>query len=372
MGNRVQMTPQIAAKLQSAVGADANVADYAVFEAIALNTLPLNQRGSIFNGGRVGVSTLAAMLQQIQAGDRNVPIHLMHDTGALPVGRVFAGELNTDANGVTSLKAMFFISSTEPDLIQKLDEGTVPEVSSGFAAAGLLCSACQFDYMGADATPDMVWSQTCANGHTIGQEGAHLVTDGLTSFYELSLVGQGAAQGAKIVKQDQVGYRMAASADGAKRLVLTLSATPLPKPEITKMDLTQLTAQLAALSEEKGALVAKLTTAEAQVTALTAELSTVSTELAARVDPAPIQAELDAANAFLTDVFKNGSIALGNLNPTVPATSAALIEGIKALQPNLAATFVAGGKSVPADAPENKRTVAPASAFSAHPYTGKR
>lgn len=196
--------------LRAAVGPDADLNNFAVFETLALNTLPLDKRGSIWHGGIFEGRVLQDMAIHLQA-EKFVPLHTMHQSSEeLPVGRVFHGETRDRAgdNRIhTELYTLFYVDKqTEEgqDLIAKLDSGVINEVSVGVRANEVRCSECGFDYYGEDATFWNFIDGTCDNDHTIGVDGVHVqLAGGLDRFLELSLVSRGAANHTRILNRQQ-------------------------------------------------------------------------------------------------------------------------------------------------------------------------
>lgn len=209
MAKQVTKTPQMRAQMQKILGDGVDVEAQPVFEALAANTLPINKRGSIYNKSQM----TAAMLNDIanHVNTKGLPLHDEHRQGApgaAPRGKVFSASVMPDpVTGDPVLHSLFSVSPTEADVVSKLDQGILDEVSLGVLASHALCSECGFDFMG-DGADVMNWiNRTCANDHVIG-DGAHLNLTGLDSAYEMSTVSRGAVQGAKVVSGP--GARMAA------------------------------------------------------------------------------------------------------------------------------------------------------------------
>lgn len=197
MPKQIEKTQRIRDMIAKAVGDDVVVDDLAVFETIALNTLPVNKKGSLFDQAVHEESVLLQMARTLQAGD-SVPLHTLHNQGGeLPVGRVFYGEARRDERGVLQLHSLFYVHKQHADLVAGIDSGAIDEVSVGTRYHTLACSECGFNYMGADF--ENLWTQTCDNGHTIGENGVHLKVSNLDRWMELSLVSRGAANNAKIL-----------------------------------------------------------------------------------------------------------------------------------------------------------------------------
>lgn len=348
-------TASMLAALTKAFGGPVDTSKIAIFECIALTPQPISKAGTIFDRAVPQMGMLSDMVSQVQTGGF-VKLHKMHDQGGglftepgMPIGNVFEAGIVDGA-----LRSLFYIgrdTAEGQDLIAKLNNGTIDEVSVGAKSKHMRCSECGWDYLGADATMMNIFDRTCANGHIIGENGVHLKLDGLDRWYELSLVSIGAARGAKIVGRTRASLgkedfqRLAASgfdpemtsvfmftsqkketgimADnpnnsgatdmaGTLNLIATLSAK-----EATA------TAQLAASAANIADLTAKLTAAEAKVAELTAQL-TAASEAAKVVD------EHKLLLAFVAEQTKAALVASGATNPTVPDNAKDLIASIEA------------------------------------------
>jgi hypothetical protein len=253
---RLKPTDKIKEKLAAALGSDDfAIENFAVFETIAINDLPVSKIGSIYDGSRMTEATLQAMVDYINK-ETFLPLHTLHQQSReLPVGRVFHAELHKTSNqngrSVNEVRALFYIPVTNDagkQLADSIDTGIVNEVSVGSRPQKLMCSGhdCNFDYMAPNTF--MNWlDQTCPNDHTIGQNGIHVIFDGLRKFYELSLVSQGAADHARIVAPDQ---SIAAANDDLPSYQV-LYATKGKEDKIMKLTAAQV-AELRASLEKDG------------------------------------------------------------------------------------------------------------------------
>ncbi len=210
--------------------------------------------------------------------------------------------------------------NTEVDLINKLEGGAIEEVSVGTQYKHLNCSACGWDYLGADATDENIWTMTCANDHRLGEDGNHLKLNGLDRWREQSLVSLGAAQGAKIVSRTQAllgadAYNaLKASGRDPARTILFASATPIPeqdKMELEKLvtELTDAKAKVIVQAAEITALklaADKVPALETKVTELTAEVATLKAS-----DGVKAQEELKASMGFVRAEESRLAVALG-------------------------------------------------------------
>lgn len=238
---QMDVTAEMLTQIQFVADTDLTADDIVVFEASAVNTLPLNKRGSIFEDGRITRSTLTQMAESVNSKNESVPLHTLHMQGdELPVGKVFYAYVQDMPDGNSELRAQFYLARSEADLIEKVNLGILDEVSIGMKSKQLLCSKCGWDYFGEDVDFLHLWDRTCSNDHTIGVDGTHAVLSGLDSWMELSLVSRGAASKAKIhgrakkVMPQEQQDRIAAS--GHSPDVVSLFASPtLPQKEEPNM-----------------------------------------------------------------------------------------------------------------------------------------
>lgn len=363
MAKQVTKTPEIIAQLQSVAGASVDAASLPVFEAILANTLPIRKRGSMYNGARISQGMMQLMTDY--ATKNGVPLQILHNDGVLPIGKVFQGKVVMDASGQPEARVLFYVDPTDPKLVAQVDNGTVDEVSLGALPEHALCSECGYDFLGADVPNDVYFSRTDPEGHTLGENGVHLTLTGLARFYETSLVGNGAVQGAKIVdrtkavmaslKSDPLAL---AAAEKSSAHILFASATPSPK-ETTNMDFTAVATQVATLAASEATLkasVAALTTSEttlkAQVVELTTKLAASATQVATLTtqltpETAAKFTALAAANEatlkFVREQAQKILVATGSKDKADTLTLEQAIEAINAGQVKLASLIPLGG-----------------------------
>lgn len=309
MGKKLDVTPKIAAALSKATDGAVDPSSVAIFETISLNTLPINKKG-LFNKAVVTEHTLNQMAAYVNEGN-NVPLHTMHQQGSeLPVGKTFSAEMFKDANGTPQLRTLFYLPNSQTDLINGLEADTINEVSVGLQTTHINCSSCGWDYRGADATWMNLYDGTCANDHVIGQDGVHVILNGLDRFLEQSLVSLGAANGAKI--QSRTKALMGAES------YAKLAASGIT-PEITVLNAVHSTKEKAP-NMEMSALIASLTDAKASTQVLTTQLAASTASLTeANTALAASQAEVVALKALGTpDV-----VALTAARDAATATAAA-------------------------------------------------
>ncbi len=363
MNKRLQITPEITAHLSRALGGPVDPARYAVYEALSANTLPLRRRGGLYDKAQLSLELLAGVALYLQS--HTAPVHVMHESYTLNVGKVFYGELRGD-----ELWTLFFVSLSEEDILAKIDDGTVDEVSLSILPKTLKCSKCGFDFMSPEATWENTLTATCDEGHVMGQDGAYAIVGALDQFNEMSIVSRGAVDGTKIVTQEK-SYRLAASVRGTPSpFILRLHAEsntmpgPAPgdtngggNPSVVTANLSEIIALTTKSAQTEAALSAATTentTLKAKVTDLEAQLAVYKAKDADLTAAEASKASLAQATAFLTDSFKSVSAALGNLTPEVPTELDKLIAGLKAAGPNLASIYAPGGRANPAVSDSSK------------------
>lgn len=324
-------TAEMLAQIERVTGTSMAAEDIAVFETTALNTKPLNKAGSIFNQATVTEDTMRQMAAALNSGAESVPLHTLHAQGyELPIGKVFQGEVIKTTDGA-ELRAMFYLPASETTMVEKINLGIIDEVSVGLKSKAMLCSKCGFDYLDADSSFEHFWDQTCANGHTIGVDGTHVVLSGMDKWMELSLVSRGAANQAKIlgrtkqVMAKETYDRIAASGQIPEAVVLF---TASDKKEIKSMDpetkaaLDALGAQLAGLTELVNASLTPKEPTEAELAAAAAAEAEAAAALAAETSElAALKTELEEAKAE-RDALKAAAEA------TPPNTDANLTAGV--------------------------------------------
>ena len=363
MVKQVPKSDRVRAILAKVVGdEEVNADDYAVFEAIFANTLPLRRQGGIYESARIGVDTLAAAAERINAGE-TIPLALMHRSG-LPSGRVMSAKLRPAVDGSTELVGMFFLPKSEIELVAKLDTGTINEVSVNFMPSQLLCSECGFDYMSDEATFDNLWGGVCANGHKIGKNGTHVRIHGLKSWNELSLVDRGAVNGAKILPRSEQTDPARLAARGFDNRILALCASAsdaLPPPENTEMasEAVETAAKLIVAERDLVAATTKITDLEAKLAAAEAK----ATEVAAS-DVVQLKLDRDAAVGLVDEIGKATLAALGRGTENLPEVISDRVKLVKDLRANLTMVIPSGGAARPAsDADTDTNVKANFSAF---------
>lgn len=349
---RLQMTPALIAQIKAAVGEDVDPSGFAVFEVIAINSLPLpGKDGSIFERAQITPLTLRQMVDSVEGGN-TLPLILNHDMSGLPVGRVFKAALHSAPTGELEMRALFYVDGTNAELADKIDAGSLDEVSVGFLASQLLCSECGWDYRGEEAGWTNFMERTCGNGHTIGTDGVHLNLVGLQTFSELSLVTRGAASKPKIVGRSASKLATPLQALAARGFEIDELFCTASKGEnvvdlnVVMTQLTQKTTEAATATVQLTAMTAERDTAQANLTAAQARIAELE---AAAGTPAPEAAELETAKAdlaaateALTGIYTRLATAASSDAPA-PTSIADLTAGIDTLQSELTALIPVGG-----------------------------
>lgn len=373
---QILKTESVLSRLKQAVGSNEAVENLKVYEAIALNTRPLRKNHPLYREARADRSLLLELAAEI--GKESRPI-LSEHRDASPLGRVFHGEV-VDRGAESELRVLFFLDATANTEATKIDSGSIDQVSVSVVPKQIICSASGFDFLGSEATAMNVITGTDPDGNVLGEKGVYGRMVGLRQFFELSLVGMGGAQNARIVSRNQSHFGSSyeqLAASGLDPNVFVLEATTRTE----NMDLTELITQLtdtkAALSNKDSeitTLTAQIATANAKVEALEAQIADAGDPDAALVakdeeiasvteakDTA--EAELTAAVATLTDVAKAVLAAAGKPNEEVPSTVAEISALITETKTTLAAALVKGGRSVDVEDVERKPTPVNLSGF---------
>lgn len=324
----------------------------AVYETKTLNTKPLRKRGGLYKNAKTDESVLDGMVDSLNNSTEGVPMHLMHNTSMLNVGKAFRATKVKRDDGHSEVVTQFYIPLVEESLVARLDTGAVDQVSVGLIANKIKCSHCDFDWKQAGFMELM--DLTCSEGHTVGEDGVHVVsTDGLDSWFELSLVDSGASTDARITDASRSKfvesaqfYQLAASNQNELKtsLILIANVDESFSEELPPMDENKVNelikAALAAKDDDTQSKIdAAVTAAVAPKDAKIAELEAKVAELTAAQpteDQAAVAAKLTAAEAtvakateFINDQALKAQIAAGVATPATPADLDAAITQIK-------------------------------------------
>ena len=233
MANKTALTDYLIDKFSAKMGESASIDDFAIYKVKAISTEPLSKPNSLYDNGVCTPATVFSLSDIVANSDTNVGVVYNHDMTMLNVGRAFHAEFSQEESGraVTYVYLAVMKTSDTADLIKKIDNSVLDEVSVNFKATHVRCSECGWDYNGEDADESNWWETTCANGHRIGVDGCHVVLDGVDLFFEISIVNQGAAKNPKILnsytKESVIKneiYQMAASNKPSYMYVTRLNA----------------------------------------------------------------------------------------------------------------------------------------------------
>lgn len=320
MAKRVELTERIKQALTKR-----GVTEFekvAVFECTAASTRPINQKWSIFHNAKMTPDMLRAMSQYLET--ESVPLMQLHNNYALPTGQMLYGD-TFEAGFDTELNVLFYVDA-DSDEATKIDLGIIDEVSVGAEAKRACCSKCGFDFFASDKTrSQLIWERTCDNDHTLGQDGTHLILDGVQKWGETSLVAKGASSRPKILPIDS---QKLANDENYKRLAAnginpdlftvrasTIQPTPPSTQEDDTMEAKELLAQLTQTTTELGAAQANVTNMRAELTQLRTKNTELTTQLAA-AQTAPstreteLTTQLSTVTQELNDVKSSKTVAV--------------------------------------------------------------
>ncbi|GJE78078.1 hypothetical protein [Methylorubrum suomiense] len=355
---------------------DVDPTKISVFRAAALSTAPIRKKHPVYLGAVHTANFLSQMLEEVVKESR--PLQIMHgssDGDQLPIGRVFDGEISagTGIDGADELLTLFWIDNTHPDLIAKVNSGTIDQVSVAILGKSAKSNKTGFDFMGPDAEFENVYGGVDDKGNKMGSDGAHVIVDELDKWFEMSLVGQGGAQGAKILGSGQL--RLSASKQDVPPLVLQLSTGPAPAPtppapapkkDTFDMDAKEFAALIAdnagklALAESAKTAAETARDAEkARADALQVELDNLKgsdqakklTDAEAKVTD--LTTKLEAATALPGKLLAPLFAMVGNATAQVETDEAKALTQVQTLGENLKAlgSRLAGGLSLGSGAP---------------------
>lgn len=380
---RLTVTPDMQAKINAVAGTEVDPASIAVYESIAVTKAPIQKPRNLYDGGTFDPGFFGEMAAFLSSG-KSVFVAPIHNTEQLPLGRVF----NAWETG-EGLRAQFYLPMTSGDLVPKIDTGVIKNVSIGALPKQLLCSECSWDYMGKDASIMNILDKTCENDHTIGENGVHVVSKGLDTWFELSLVGTGASPGAEILARSKAQLandnsaslvRLAANQVPPEAVMLVTTPTgdiDMDAKEIAAQLKAEFTTSLAENATKIATLEAKASGLETQVGSLQTQLTAANTALEA-ANTAKTNAEAKAVTLeatvtqlkpvgdFIKEQAEKAIIASNGKPESLPKEYSGMIETIKNSGMHLA-QIVAGQHSEPADAAKNKNAHVSNDAFKTRP-----
>lgn len=367
MTKEIQLEGDLLNKFKAKFGEEIDPSKFYCMKARAFSTEPISY-SSVYDGAVATPATLYEMANVINATDENVGVLELHDSDKLSLGRCFSAEVVNEGLHSSLHVCMAILKTAESEnVIEKIENGVLDEVSVSIVPRSVKCSKCDFDYMGDEATFENWFNCTCPNGHEIGKDGTHVITDGITNFSEVSIVNRGAATNPKILENEKAGYfeeeflhKLAAREKTPKELALTCSfkMEDIMTEEI-KLQLEEAQAELLKLRAQvdvEAKLVAtkeELSAKEAVVAELEAKLAEKETEiLSLKEEVAKSQEALSLSEEksketmeFLKSEVKKVLTASGS-NEEVPED----LNGISSLlgekQQILASLIPAGGVSV--------------------------
>lgn len=319
--------PRVEKLLKAQVGDETDLSQFAVFELMANDTLPITRAGGLLLNSRMTSTYLSQMAERITTGNFVPVIQLHAANSSLPVGRIFDAKVYdnpTDFNQ-KNLHLLIYMQADNADAV-KIDAGIINEVSTGTTPSAVKCSACDFNFYANEDTRRKLWAgkdytPLCDNGHQWGMNGNHLQLSALKDFRETSIVTRGAVPTARVIKAENALLAAETSEINLSAYFnadILLSTTenaifagfekpadyniPPTNPTGAKMDITlsqekydqfvkdqgkleNLTAELSAekqkvidLTVEKGKLEADKVTSDADLAAKDAEIATITAE----------------------------------------------------------------------------------------------
>lgn len=387
MAKRVELTEQERDFVKAKCGQDVDFNQLVFYRARGISTEPISQN-TIYDGGVLTREALADFVKLINDPLENVSLQTMHDTTVLPVGKVIHADLVDEGDDVSAVYTLFAASTAHPDIIAKMDNGVIDEVSFGFTPKKILCSECGKNFLDPDVDLWDILTHHCPECDAImGQDGAHVVVPAVKTVSELSLVNRGAAKHAKIL--DNV-YQMAMSADKSETITLTKEGmkndllklnlcSTISKEEVDmtpeeltaaieaamsaeKAEQSKLQSTIASLGEEKKALEEAKQAAEEAKAALEGEKAALAQEKA-DLETALEEAKKKVENiqgAFDAEIQK--VLVAAGLSETVPAELEEKLELLKKAHLTLA-NIPVDGVSKPADKLEKENNQADFSAY---------
>ena len=269
MTKRVVLDETIISKMKSVLGEDISPDNYVVYKARAISTEAISKRGSnLLNGATPTENFIRSIVAMANEPQKNVSVHTMHDDWSLSIGRVFDMWEVVEFDSVHAAYAYLAILKNDEnkEVIEKIDGGILDEVSIGFEIKSGKCSVCGWDFFDNNLSEDdkleHLWNATCANGHVMGKDGAHLVLDEPKSFSEISIVNQGAAHKAKIQEIAKFSLSFEDAKKDAKSLLAKVGNTTVLTKLESKMTEEEMTAKFAEMEAKLADMSAKLSSSE--------------------------------------------------------------------------------------------------------------
>lgn len=344
MTKRVELTDTIKQYITEKCGTDIDYSKFVLYQTRSLSTEPVRKEGSIYDKAVFTRNALVEMQEMSNDPKLNISLQLLHDTHSIPYGRVIHSNLVDEDDMTSALYTLFMLSTEHEDLINKIDNGILDEVSTNTLPRKALCSECGKDFMDDDVDIMSFIEGRCPEcGAIMGKDGAHLNIPSVESFMELSLVPRGAAKNPKIL--DSV-YQLAMS--NSDSVVLTKAQV---KSNLTKLNLISTISEevdmnpedlKAALSAATEPLVQEVRNMQTTLASLTAEKDTLE---AAKSEAESAKAALEEEKASLVE-------EKAKLEADLAEKSAAYNEMAAAFDAEIKKVLVASGTpeaSIPSD-----------------------
>jgi hypothetical protein len=372
---RLQKTEYINKLLTSTVGTDVDTSNHPVYEVVATSNVPLRGKdGTIFENAVINPNTLFQLAAWVNRDP--LPVMMDHNMEGSPYGKFFYAEVTPNEFGFQELRGFKYLDPTESNVIAKVDNGTIDEVSIAFAAREMKCNKCGWDYATAIENDNImpIFERTCENGHKIGKDGTHLELEGVRETLELSLVSRGAAKNSKIIGQTSSKLskqveQLAAHGLSINDIYVTASASK----GFDDMDMKDLIVELsdakakASTAEhdrdrmEKDLAKARgeLNESQTRVNELEAELAKAQGQAAdAPTAEERAKAEEDAQSTkaavdYLTKEFRAVMAAMGKADAEAPETVGELVAAIDENKSELTDIIPVNGRSVSASASDD-------------------
>lgn len=355
MSREVVLNDQIVSDMKRVLGEEISPSDFAVFEVRAFSTEPIQQPDSFYDGAVTDYQFINQAAEWVKNPSNNVGVLIQHDFSELNIGRVFDAWVKSEEGSVTALHArMAVLRRGNEELIDKLNNGVVDEVSCTFSFEHAKCSVCGYDYFDPSVDEDEFFdcfiNRTCPNGHTLGVDGCHLVLSGLEFFNEISFVNNGAAHRAKVKKRQEQGKfsqtlvekgKMCDKLSRMKTLSLNSKVKDMDEIERLKLELSEAQSKIAELESKESENKLSEPEKPEEPSEIEANLDECMVEIAHETDsavtePVSSEVEIEAKFSALADSL-NSKVAEFT---SVLKTKDSEIEALRKEYAELKASFV--------------------------------
>lgn len=355
MTKRVELTESIRQSIIEKCGDGVDFNSIVLYQAKGISTAPITQPGSIYDKAEFSRNALIELENFSNDKDMNIGIQTLHNTREMPYGRLIQAKLKDEE--MDSVLYMLFMMSTEhQDLISKIDNGIIDEVSIQAMPKKALCSECGKDFMDDDVDFMSFIEGRCPEcGAIMGLDGAHLNIPSVESFRELSLVPRGAANKPKIL--DSV-HQLAMSDN--PNIILTKSQV---KSDLTKVNLISTISEEVDMNQEqlKAAITAATEPLTEEVRKMQATLATLNEEKVnletAKSEAESARSEAESAKAALEEENKSLSDEKAKVEADLEAAKSEYEELKAAFDAEIKKVLVASGMSesaIPEDLKEKQ------------------